>query len=999
MKSGIIFCPKCGTLLLEAPQCTRCGWKRPTRPPGEDKRLLWERRFTEGVSSGLVWAQDSLFFVDRQGRLQALNTRSMEPAWEQPVALGAQRIYSQVAVAQELVILGTMDESPLPDADKVVLAVERRTGKERWRQPLQERQISDAAVADGRVFVATASHHGVALRQEDGKVLWRQPIQGLYKAAPATHQGLVYFGGNQGALTALHQEDGRVAWTYQVEAFGSWPLDLPYTPAAADGVLYFTCWNRKTYALDARSGEVIWISAPTKKRSPMSAPLVSSDKVYLVAHDRYVYALDRATGQEQWRTQLPRRSEVQPLLVDGMLYVAARDHHVYALDADTGERQEAPILTTGGKVSKPWTFDGEAIYVADDLGKVYAVRLVKAPEEAAEPTTLMQAGQWEDAAVAWALQGDYAQAASIYAEQLKQPQKAAQLYEKAQDFLQAAIQYEAHGDLKRALELYRQARAWDKVAELATQLQDLLTAAQAYEELEQWDKAGKFYFKLGKYAQAVALYEKAAAQARERGDTQSAQGYLDWAVKMYTDYLNQPAKAIVLLNEFDRREAAAVLLQSIPGWKDEPALIKLFRKVSTSPRERAQAYEEAGAPLLAAQEYIAANEHTKAANLLAREGEFKLAAEQYLLVEMPAKAADMMVQMQNWDEAAELYLKADRLQDALQAFLKAGDTRQAVSLYEKLGQWQQAAASWEQLGLWESAARAWEKAEDFVQAARAWKQEGEAIKAAENYEKAAQQQSLNDPNDRETMARLYELAMEQYRASGVENKAAFCDSHRRRYRKQPLLQVNAIHVGALHTEEFGTLEVVISNRGWGQAKDIRVQVATSYFELDTSRMKSVGLAAERKLKYTLWLEPRKAGQVPLHLTITYLDRKGQPMPELTYDTDVRVHRAGSKTSAPQVIQVQGDFIQAEQVQKQVGDRVEIKREGRGVSLSTDDATPPPATHTISCAYCGTEQPATNARCQNTYCNEPFIQCPGCGLYQPKDERSPEQYCMFCGGRI
>ena len=1013
MKSEIIFCPKCNTLLLEAPQCRKCGWKRPTRPPGEDKRLLWETRYMEGVSSGLTWAQRLLIFMDGQGRLRALHVDSMEEVWNPPLDLGQWRIYERVTVNKNIVALGTTDDAPLTDADKVVITLDITTGKEIWRQNLHESHISDTAIDGDKVFVATSSNQAVALRLADGEMLWQQPISGLYKAAPATYGNLVYFGGNQGILTALHQEDGTVAWTYQVEAFRSWLPDIPYAPVAADGVLYFTSWNRKTYALDAVTGEVIWISDPTQKRPPLASPLVEDDAVYVIGDDRYVYFLDRSTGQERWRTKLPKRSKIPPLLVDDVLIVAARDHHVYALDAATGERLEAPILTTGGKVSKPWDFDGEVLYLADDLGKVYAVRLVEEPEEAVDPAALMQAGKWEAAAVAWALQGEYAQAAKIYAEQLEQPQRAAQLYEKAGDALLAAVQYEQAGDLKQALELYRQARAWDKVAALAERLEDLLTAAQAYEHLEQWNKAGEFYFELGKHAQAVALYEQAAIQARERGDKTNANNYLDWAVKMYTKYLKQPAKAVVLLDEFGRKEEAKALLQTIPDWKNKPKFRELLDNLTKSPQERAQIYEKDGALRLAAREYIQAGEHERAADLLARAGEFKLAAEQYQLANLPVKAAEMMIQMQNWDEVAELYLQAERYQDAVQAFLKAGDIRSAAELFEQLEQWDEAATRWQQLDRWENAAIAWEKAKEFVKAAEAWIEEGELIKAAQNYEKAAHQLALKGHRnvDAEALARLYELAMKQYLASGDKSKADFCDGRRRRYRRQPLIQVVSVPGRSLNVNDWGKLDVIIVNKGWGQARDVDIRVDAQYFELDTSRLEQlIGLGKNVEARYTLWLKPKDAGTVPLHLTITYTDQKGRPMPALPYDTDVHVHRSDSLTPHHQIYNIYGgDVIHGKNVQK--GDRVEVKREvgSRGVSLESDDESSssasslrsPPANPvpTIECAYCGKEQPATNLRCENPDCEQIFVRCPSCGLYQPRNERDPEQFCMFCGVKI
>jgi len=1005
-----IFCPRCQTLLLEAQQCPKCGWVRPTRPPGQDDRLQWESKFPEGISSGLTYAEGVLFFVDGQSRLHAIAASDGRDIWESPVDLGKWHVHNQVAVHNGMVIVGPTDASPLPEYDKAVLAIDAASGQERWRRPLHERQISDPLIIDDRVFVAVSSGQAMALRLENGVVLWKATIGGLFMAAPAAQAGLVFFGGDKGMLTALDYNNGAIVWSYHVGPFGSWPESIPYTPAVVNGTLYFTCWNRKAYALDASSGAVKWVSEPTKKRPPMTAPLVTDGALYFAAHDRYVYALDKETGQLLWQTQLPRRSEVLPLYLENTLYVAGRDHHIYALDAGTGKVQEAPILTTGGKVNKIWAFDGTTLYLADDLGKVYAIQLVQLNETEKNPQALMHDGRWEEAAVVWALQGQYIRAAEIYERQLAKPVQTAQLYEKGGDNLRAAAQYEAGGDLKRALELYRNAAEWDKVASLSEQQGDILGAAQAYERIGHMAKAGYCYHQLGKYAQSVSMYEQAAEQAMENGNQEDARQYLDWAVKMYRDQLKQPVKAVMLLDQFEQTDAARELLQTILGWKDEPLAKKLFNKLFLSPLDRAKFYEKKGDFLLAAKEYQKGGEHLKAADIFAGQHEFVLAAKEYVAAKMPVKAAEMMEEMGNWDEAGDLYLQAKRPDQALQAYLKAGDARNAAALFEQLGNFGDAAKQWEILGLWEQAAINWEKVKAFGPAAQAWIKEGDSLLAAENYLHAAEQNQIADSADAEKTAQYYELAMQAYEACGVQNKAELSDKRRRQCRKQPFVTIDAVRENdTLQINEWGKLDVVISNQGWGEARNIHFKVSADRFDLDTTKLAgSKGLVNGYQSRYTLWLKPKEAGwAVPLHLTISYADRKDNLMPELIYDTGITVHRQGSQTRmTPQQFIVQGDYIQADQVQKQVGDRVNIKRTSRNNTLgsaseisvtSSNQDNHDHSTPMITCPRCGIEQPATNPRCANPRCGEPFFQCPRCSLYQPYDEG--QKFCVHCGAPL
>ena len=69
----------------------------------------------------------------------------------------------------------------------------------------------------------------------------------------------------------------------------------------------------------------------------MTPPLVVDDVVFFAAHDRYIYSLDRASGERRWAKQLPKYAQATPALIDDVLYIAAGDRNVYALDPATGE--------------------------------------------------------------------------------------------------------------------------------------------------------------------------------------------------------------------------------------------------------------------------------------------------------------------------------------------------------------------------------------------------------------------------------------------------------------------------------------------------------------------------------------------------------------------------------------------------------------------------------------------------------------------------------------
>ena len=84
-------------------------------------------------------------------------------------------------------------------------------------------------------------------------------------------------------------------WVYHVPN----ALGLQTSPIVHDGVMYVTNTNA-VYALDARSGRLIWSYADPRAElqgaAPNRGPAILGDSVYFVTSDNYLTALDRQTG-------------------------------------------------------------------------------------------------------------------------------------------------------------------------------------------------------------------------------------------------------------------------------------------------------------------------------------------------------------------------------------------------------------------------------------------------------------------------------------------------------------------------------------------------------------------------------------------------------------------------------------------------------------------------------------------------------------------------------
>jgi len=99
--------------------------------------------------------------------------------------------------------------------------------------------------------------------------------------------------GNLGELLVLDIPSGEVKWRYRSRA----PINTAALTTAG-GLVFFGDWDRRMFALDAESGDVLWQSRVTT--SAQGFPIS-----YMVDGRQYI-ALPAATGGASWSSSLPR---------------------------------------------------------------------------------------------------------------------------------------------------------------------------------------------------------------------------------------------------------------------------------------------------------------------------------------------------------------------------------------------------------------------------------------------------------------------------------------------------------------------------------------------------------------------------------------------------------------------------------------------------------------------------------------------------------------------
>ena len=239
--------------------------------------------------------------------------------------------------------------------------------------------------------------------------------------APATDDGLAFpqewlyaYGNTERNAAAFKIPDKVPAWvregvSWQFAAARAWPLaNKPFASEAigeasgnttmtqwlgnalgviaVGGVIYAQSSDQFVYALNARSGKLIWRTSPVSTTF-MGQPLVQGEIVYVNAGTvgfnfsnvqafaktgsairgagvefNGIYALDRRTGELLWHFDTKGDAMPTPALSEGRLIFSTGAGEVFALDPKSGKQLRSNKVGGMGNMSSPAVYN-DKIYV------------------------------------------------------------------------------------------------------------------------------------------------------------------------------------------------------------------------------------------------------------------------------------------------------------------------------------------------------------------------------------------------------------------------------------------------------------------------------------------------------------------------------------------------------------------------------------------------------------------------------------------------------------
>lgn len=207
--------------------------------------------------------------------------------------------------------------------------------KQAWAFSSDANVISTPAVSNEKVIVGNQNGELACFNSKDGKKQWIYKTGGAIFSSPAITKNLVVFGSGDGAVYCLDLK-GKLKWKKQTGA------SVLGCPVISGDTVFIGGSDHAYYAINVNNGDTYWtfngLEGPV-----VSTPLLYEDRLIFGAWDRHLYAVERSTGALLWKWN--NGSSVRnfspasciPVAANGAVYIIAPDRFISAIDIASGQ--------------------------------------------------------------------------------------------------------------------------------------------------------------------------------------------------------------------------------------------------------------------------------------------------------------------------------------------------------------------------------------------------------------------------------------------------------------------------------------------------------------------------------------------------------------------------------------------------------------------------------------------------------------------------------------
>ncbi len=334
---------------------------------GLPREFAW-RVPTGGISSSPTVMGTTVLVSANDDHLYAIDAASGSVRWRYRAE---NEIMSQPAYDGRLIYVGIGNANTVmyypPHMSLVgtgmnkVEAIDATDGIESWWGGLDGSGMPSAAIVGNEIISADGDGTVLALDARSGAYRWDVELPTTFSMSSVVDGGdgrLFVTGRFSNAAFALRASDGSLLWRYDFDRRAGAVGDDPLASTAADlvgvylqptapgpygmAVTYLSRARQHVYALDKRTGRLLWDTAPRGVSGAVPAynqaaiALIYGNRIYVgSAVSPIVTALDMR-GHVLWQSRVRGSVKGGIAAYDGVLYFGDRAGFLWALDARTG---------------------------------------------------------------------------------------------------------------------------------------------------------------------------------------------------------------------------------------------------------------------------------------------------------------------------------------------------------------------------------------------------------------------------------------------------------------------------------------------------------------------------------------------------------------------------------------------------------------------------------------------------------------------------------------
>lgn len=365
--------------------------------------LLWNYTTGDSVYSSPAILNGVLYVGSLDGNIYALNATNGAKIWNYTTS---GQVFPSPAVADGVVYDGSAVLPPpsgFPPWEQsasittgAVYALNATNGVQLWKYVTGGYGVSSCpTVVGGVVYVGSWDGNIYALNATSGVKLWNYTTGGAVFSS-AVAGGVIYVDSSDDNVYALNATNGDRLWNCITSSallisYGGVLYPIWSSPVVVGGVVYVGSDNGTVYALNAKSGTVLWNYAttyiePNYQVTILSSPVVVGGVVYIDSNNYYFYALNATDGDQLWNCTTSGEFDTSPAVVGDVIYVGSygpiANGNFCALNATDGD-QLWNFTTSYYQTTSPAFFNG-VVYAGGD-NNVYALRVSPATSPSSKP--------------------------------------------------------------------------------------------------------------------------------------------------------------------------------------------------------------------------------------------------------------------------------------------------------------------------------------------------------------------------------------------------------------------------------------------------------------------------------------------------------------------------------------------------------------------------------------------------------------------------------------